>query len=86
MLLLGLKSKCGIESFLVFKLQSEEDEIMSRNCFRCGRRISNDSEICFDCNNEWQKYMKTHPLADYQNLSMVRWKEFLNDNPSRRGL
>jgi hypothetical protein len=65
-----------------------------RHCMRCGRRIFNPSDICFECNEEWQTYMKDHPLKtniDYsrdnveQKLremreeSNKRWKDFIGE-------
>lgn len=66
----------------------------SRFCIRCRRKISNPSDICFECNKEWQTYIKIHPLKtniDYsrdnveQKLKEMReesdkrWKGFISE-------
>ena len=68
-----------------------------RKCVRCGRILKNSSTLCYLCNHDWQKYMKSHPLTDDINVAEnknrwdsnvaeneKRWKEFIVFNPSRR--
>lgn len=57
-------------------------------CERCGREKRNPSILCSNCSDEFQKYMKTHPLSTYDNLVQMRkesdkrWSNFIRgDTP-----
>jgi len=59
--------------------------IRMSKCIRCGRNKRNDSELCFECNEEWQKYMRDNPLKTYSDFHLFeiendkRWNNFINE-------
>jgi len=52
-----------------------------RKCAKCGKNKRNSSSICYDCNEDWDRYMKAHPLKFYpsQEESNARWHEWLKE-------
>jgi hypothetical protein len=56
------------------------------HCKRCGRKTTNGSDLCWECNRDYQRYMKDHPLpSGCLNIDLVlkedseRWEAFIHE-------